>query len=1064
MNRILFLAIPMALALACPAFSQSSSTLSGRITDPSGAPVAGARVRATNADTSARRETTTAESGTYTIPLLSVGTYAVEAEARGFKIARRAGIILQIATSQELDFKLDIGDVSEVVNVDATAPLLETESHSTGAVIENRKIVELPLNSRTFYGLAYLVPGVIPPAQNSTLGYRGGFNVAGSSESSNNFTINGIDNNNDSINAPAFRPSVDSIEEFKVQTGTYGAEYGRASGGQVVVTTKSGTNALHASGFEFLRNQVLDARNFFTPPNFTPAFKRNQYGATAGGPIARNRTFFFFSYEGLNLRQEIAALATVPTTDMISGDFRALLNLPAPIRVLNPTNGQAFATPNVIPASQINPVGRALAALYPKPSTPASSGGVPSANYNFDQIRTEKLTQYSLRLDHAIGSSDSVSGTINFFDDPTFEPSNTTCGARVLPGFGCNANITAWLAGITETHTFTPTLLNEVRLGFNRYRQTRLPPDGTTDFIGQNGIQGVYSVSTPDFFGVPATTVRGYSTLGLNGNLPQDLVTNKYQIIDNLVWIRGTHTIKFGFDVRRSQGNNLSAQNGRSAFVFNATATTLTSGYSMADLLLGYATSSSRNQFAPKIYQRTSAFNGFAQDDWKILPTLTLNLGIRYELNTPFTVLRNQLSNFDLVTGKVYVAGQNGGPSNVYQYDRNNIQPRIGLAWKPSRNLVVRAGFGFYGNSATTYNGVGSIYFNPPFRNPQTFNATTTTPVTLSNPFPVSLAAGSTTLTAIAQDFADAYVQQWSAGVQRSISTTMLLDVNYVGSKGTRLPNSRGINQPAPGAGTTAQVNARRPYPNFGNISWFESNANSNFHSLQARFEKRYSAGLSMLSSYTWAKSIDNAPGFASNSSASLAMPQNARYMAGERGRSDFDVRHRIVVSTVYELPFGPGKRIDVGGPVGILVRGWQLSGIFSAQSGNPVTPYLTANISNTFGGTDRPNVVGDPNSGPKTVSQWFTRAAFVAPAAGTFGNAGRNIIGGPGLQNLDLSLSRTFKIRERLSMQFRGEVFNSLNHSNFALPLATVDGAGYGQITSAQDPRQIQFGVKISF
>ena len=427
-------------------------------------------------------------------------------------------------------------------------------------------------------------------------------------------------------------------------------------------------------------------------------------------------------------------------------------------------------------------------------------------------------------------------------------------------------------------------------------------------------------------------------------------------------------------------------------------------------------------------------------------------------------MLRNQLSNFDLVTGQVYVAGQNGGPSNVYQYDRNNFQPRVGLAWKPSHNLVVRAGFGFYGNSATTYNGIGSIYFNPPFRNPQTFNATTTTPVTLSNPFPLSLAAGSTTLTAIAQDFADAYVQQWSAGVQRSISATMLLDVNYVGSKGTRLPNSRGINQPAPGAGTTAQVNARRPYPNFGNISWFESNANSNFHSLQARFEKRYSAGLSMLSSYTWAKSIDNAPGFASNSSASLAMPQNARYMAGERGRSDFDVRHRIVVSTVYELPFGPGKRVVVNGPAGILLRGWQLSGIFSAQSGNPVTPYLTANISNTFGGTDRPNVVGDPNSGPKTVSQWFNRAAFVAPAAGTFGNAGRNIIGGPGLQNLDLSLSRTFKIRERLSMQFRGEVFNSLNHSNFALPLATVDGAGYGQITSAQDPRQIQFGLKISF
>jgi hypothetical protein len=359
---------------------------------------------------------------------------------------------------------------------------------------------------------------------------------------------------------------------------------------------------------------------------------------------------------------------------------------------------------------------------------------------------------------------------------------------------------------------------------------------------------------------------------------------------------------------------------------------------------------------------------------------------------------------------------------------------------------------------------VGSIYFNPPFRNPQTFNATTTTLVTLSNPFPASLAAGSTTLTAIAKDFADAYVQQWSAGVQRSLSPTMLFEATYVGSKGTRLPDSRNINQPPPGPGTTAQVNARRPYPSFGNISWFESNADSTFHSLQARFEKRYSDGLSMLGSYTWSKSIDDSPGFASNSSASLAMPQNAFNLGGERGRSDFDIRHRLVMSAVYELPFGPGKPLAVAGLAGLLVRGWQVSGILSLQTGSPVTPYFTANISNTFGGTDRPNVVGDPNNGPQTVSQWFNRSAFAAPAAGTFGNAGRNIIGGPSLANLDFSISRAFKIHERFSLQFRGEIFNALNHSNFTLPLATVDGAGYGQITSAADPRQIQFGLKLNF
>ena len=1042
----------------------SSASISGRINDPSGAPIAGARIRATNVETNLTREVTSADSGSYTIPLLPVGAYSIEVEAQGFKAVQRKGIVLQIATNQELNFSLQIGDVSEVVNVEASAPLLETETHSTGTVIENKKIVELPLNSRTFYGLAYLVPGVMPPAQNSTLGYRGGFNVSGSSETSNNFTVNGIDNNNDSINAPSFRPSVDSIEEFKVQTGMYSAEYGRSSGGQVVVTTKSGTNVLHGSAFEFLRNQVLDARNLFTPPGGNPAFKRNQFGATLGGPIIKNKTFFFFSYEGLQLRQEIAAIGTVPLPEMINGDFRSLLNLSTPIHVINPFTQQNFPTPNVIPANLLDPIGRALAGYFPPPTFATAANAVPSGNYNFDQIRTESLNQYSLRIDHSLTSKDALYGSINYFDDPTFEPSNTTCGARVLPGFGCNAGITTWLAGITETHTFTPGLLNEVRLGFNRYRQTRLPPDGTTDFIDQYKIAGVQSISTPNFWGLPQTAVKGYSTLGLNGNLPQDLITNKYQVIDNVEWVKAAHTLKFGIDIRRSQGNALSAQNGRGVFNFTAATTTLTSGYALADMLLGVVTSSSRNQFAPKIYERTSAYTGFAQDDWKITPALTLNLGIRYELNTPFVVRHNQLSNFDLVTGKIFVAGQNGSP-NVYQYDRNNFEPRVGLAWKPFNNTVVRAGYGIYGNSATAYNGIGSIYFNPPFRNPQTFTASQTTLVTLSNPFPLAIAGASTTLTAIAQDFADAYVQQWGVGIQRTLTANILVDLSYMGSKGTRLPNEVNINQPTPGAGTTAQVNARRPYPNFSTINWFESDGNSTFNSLQAKVEKRYSAGLSILGSYTFGRSIDDSPGFASNSSASNALPQNTRNLSAERGLSDFDVRHRFVASTVYELPFGPDKPFLSSGLLSTIARRWQLSGILTLQSGSPLTPYYTGNISNTLSsGTDRPNVVGDPNDGPKTTAQWFNKAAFVMPPSGTFGNAGRNIILGPSFKNLDVAISRRFIIYERISLQFRGEVFNSLNHPNLALPLATVDGAGYGQIAAAQDPRQIQFALKVVF
>ncbi len=1035
----------------------SSSSINGRVTDPSGSAIVGARVRATNVATNVSREALSAESGSYTIPLLQVGDYTVEVEAKGFKALQRKNVVLQTATNQDLDFVLQIGDVSELVNVEASAPLLETEVHALGTVIENKKIVELPLNSREFYSLAYLMPGVMPPAQSSTLGYRGGFNVSGSSETSNNFMINGIDNNNDSINAPSFRPSVDSIQEFKVQTGMYSAEYGRSSGGQVVVTTKSGTNAFHGSAFEFLRNQVLDARNIFTLSSTNPVFKRNQFGGTIGGPVIKNKTFFFVSYEGLRLRQEVDAIGTTPTTAMVSGDFRSLLNLKTPIHVLNPFTGAEFPTPNVIPQNLIDPIGKAIAAYFPAPTIATALGAVPSSNYNFNQLRTESLNQYSLRIDHSLGAKDSLYGTLNYFDDPTFEPSNTTCGARVLPGFGCNSGLTTWLAGIVETHIFTPTLLNEARIGLNRYRQTRLPPDGTVDFIGQNHIQGVQPAGDPGFYGIPQTTVKGYSTLGINQNIPQDLVTNKFQWVDTVIWVRSAHTIKVGVDIRRSQGNDLSAQSGRGIFAFNADAKTATSGYALADLLLGVATSSSRNATAPKIYERTSSYNTYIQDDWKIRPNLILNLGARYELNTPFVVKNNQLSNFDMVTGQIYVAGTNGSGPNVYQYDKNNIEPRVGLAWTPIKNTVFRAGYGIYDNSATAYNGIGSIYFNPPFRNPQTFTPTDkVTLVTFSNPFPTALAKGSTTVTAVAKNFADAYIQQWGGGIQRTISANMLIDVAYAGSKGTRLPNELNINQPVP--------KGVRPYPSFGNISWFESNGNSTFHSLQTKLEKRYSAGISFLGSYTYSKSIDDTPGFASNSSASSAFPQNSRNRAVERGLSDFDIRHRFVASSVYELPFGPGKHMLEKGLGSELLRNWQLSGILSLMSGRPLTPYYTTDISQTLNNHDRPNVVGDPNNGPKTVQQWFNTAAFATPATGTFGNAGRNIINGPRFTNLDLAVSRRFTFTERVALQFRAEFFNSLNHTNFNLPLATVDGAGFGSIPSTFDQRQLQFALKLTF
>lgn len=1062
LSLLVFLSI-----IACqPGYSQNpTASLNGVVRDPSGAPVAGARVTAINQATNFSRASLTIDTGTYTFTEIPVGTYRVDAVAAGFKTANLTGVTLQVDQRSTLDIALEIGQASEVVNVVESAPLLQTDSQSTGAVIDNQKITELPLNSRTFYSLAYLVPGVVPPAQNSTLGYRGGFNVAGASESSNNFLLNGLDNNDEAIDAPSFRPSVDAIAEFKVLTGLYSAEFGRSSGGQVVVVTKSGTNQIHGTAFEFVRNQIFDARNFFTPAGQTPVFKRNQFGATAGGPIIRNRTFFFFSYEGLRLRQEQDGKTTVPLPGMASGDFSSLLTLTSPIRITDPSTGAPYSG-NIIPQSQISKIGSALAHYYPAANLPTPSSSLPVNNYNFSELSTETLNQYSIRGDHTFSSTDTLTLTYNHFGDPSFLPFNATCGSRLLPGFGCYSGLTTQLASLSETHIFTPGLLNVVSLGFNRYEQTRLQQDYTINFISEFNIPNVALGYLQNNTGLPQTAVKGFATLGGASNLPQDLITNSYQITDKLEWVKGRQSVKFGADVRRLQVNALSASNSRGAFTFNADKTAPTTGYSVADLLLGYPTTTTHNPYAPWIYERNTDVNLFVQDDFKVTESLTINLGLRWELNTPFETRGNAQSSLYLKTGALLVAGVNGNPPNLYKYDYNNFGPRVGLAWAPnkSQKTVFRAGYGVYFNAATTYNGIGQIYFNPPFRLPQTFTSTVANPITLSAPFPLNGGAGSNTLSGIAPDFATAYIQQWGAGVQRALANDLVLDVSFFGSKGTRLPNYININQPAAGPGTTAQVNARRPYPQWGNVGWYESDGNSSYNSLLARLEKRLGHGLTFLSSYTYGKSIDNSPGFASNSDSSKSAPQYAYNLAAERGLSDFDIRHRFVLSALYDLPFGPNRALVSHGWMAQVLGNWQLGMIFSAQTGHPITPYYTANVSNTQNLADRPNVIGNPNDGPKTANQWFNVAAFTAPPTFSFGNAGRNIIQGPGLEDMDTTLAREFHIKERLALMLRFEFFNTLNHTNFAYPSATVDGGSFGAISSAADPRQLQFAVRIMY
>jgi hypothetical protein len=1037
-----------------------TGSVTGTVTDATGAAIGGANVVATNVDTMVTYQTTASASGSYVLPTLPIGKYSIKVSAQGFETNQRTGITIEVDQHAEVDFSLQTGSTTETVTVAADAIQIETETHSIGTVVDAQKILQLPLNSRTFTNLAFIVPAVYPPVFNSSLGYRGGFNVAGASEASNTSIYDGFDNNNDQQSIPSYQPSVDAIAEFKVLTGLYDAEYGRDYGGQLVVTGKSGTNAFHGTLYEYLRNQIFDADNFFIGSGTKPYYKRSQFGATMGGPIRRDHTFFFFGFEGLSDREQVTAVGTVPETAWLNGDLSSIL--PAH-QLKNPFIGGNIVNNNLasLPQWTAQPaiVGRALAAYYPKPTNSNTfSGDVPVSNYNFNGARSETANQWSLRIDQTFNQKDSMYGEYNFYQDTSVEPSNSLCGSRVLPGFGCFSDRPLSVAGGSETHIFRPNVLNTVRLGFNRYEQWRLQQDYNINFVGTYGLTNVFDTNLADNMGVPAATVTSFSEVGGPNNIPQDFVNNTYNLADQLIYIKGHQTIKIGFDFRRIQQNSLSISNGRGVFAFSASSSAPTTGFAFADLLLGYPTSTTNNPLAPKIYIRTSDIGPYFQDDWKISPKLMLNLGIRWELQTPFTSTNNQLSNFNTANGSIIVADVNGQPRNLIQYDYSKFQPRVGFSYTANSKTVVRGGYGLYTGLLPTFSPIGNLYYNPPMRDPGTFQSTAVvaSALTLANPFPSNAPAGTATVTGITPNFLTPYLQQFGLGVQQQVTANTLLDVSYYGSKGTHLQTQNNINQPPPSTlATAALVNATRPFPAYGSIVQYQSSAASDYNALEVKVEKRLSKGLNGLISYTYSKSLDDA--LAGN-------PQNSRNVAAEYGNSVFDARQRLVVSGLYQLPFGHSGYWVKSGPASWIVGGWEYTGICSVQTGHYLTPVYSANISNTYNSADRPNLIGNPNAGPKTAADWFNLAAFSKPATGTFGNAGRDIIEAPGYTDLDSTLARSFPLPRESSLQFRAEFFNLLNHPNFDPPNVTADSASFGAIPSAEAPRQMQFALRVTF
>ena len=1021
--------------------------------DQTGAPLADVRIRITKEETGISRTATSGPEGHFVFPLMTPGAYSAVAALRGFRTEIVKGIWLSVGEMATLDFELKVGGIQEEITVIAQRTLLEVATAARGSVVREEEMASLPLNRRQYLELALLGPGVAPPAAGSRLSVQANssVNVGGAREASNNFLLDGVDNNDLFINRMVVNPSVDAIREFRIHSANYDAEYGRSGGAQVNVVTKSGTNRFHGSLYEFLRNSRLDARNFFDPPEEKiPQFQRNQFGGTLGGPLVKARTFFFFNFEGVRTRRAESRVANVPTLLEKSGDFSE-----SGVTILDPFTGLPFSG-NRIPEARIHPVGRNLAALYPDPNR-----SVARANFLASPVGRERSTQFNLRLDHEFSSRNHFFSRYSLIDGFDFDPFAPK-GVNV-PGFGINTLDKGQNLVIGDTHVIGPGVLNDFRFGFNRLRREVFPENQGRNVLGSLGITGL-DVPTRDQ-GFPSLVVAGYEQLGDDPNLPLARTTGTYHFTESMSLHHGAHFLKAGVEVRHYRQDGFNDLFGRGQLNFQP----VFSGDALADLLLGFPTLSIAAVNDNPQALRTTAYNVFFQDHWRIHSRLSLSAGLRYEFNTPPVDTDDRMIVFDVASQQLKPVGQDGVPRAGFDSDRNNFAPRIGFSWDPDGKgkMVVRSAYGIFYDSGTLVEN-SALYFNPPFFQLDLFFPSEAGLLTLDDPFPSAQAfSPAPSPITLGRDFRTAYVQQWSFGVQREIAKDILFEVDYVGSKGTGLVMKRNLNQPLPGPG---DLGPRRPFAGFSDILIVESAASSIYHSLQARVRKHYSGGLYFSAAYTFSKAIDNTSAFL-ESRGDDNTPQNSRNTRAERSLANFDLRHRLAVSLVYDLPFGPRRRW-LGGANGFLpglVRNWQVSSILTSRSGQPFTPRLTIDNSNTgnvggFFAHDRPNRVADARLANPTPDRFFNVDAFEKADPGSFGNSGRNILTGPTVRTLDLALARNFRIREGARLQFRAEFFNLLDRTSFDLPESFLERPTFGSITSAGPARQIQFGLKLLF
>jgi len=1073
-----------------------TGTIAGTVTDPTGAVVPKAVVTATNEATNVATTTETNAQGQYVIGPLKPGVYDVSAELAGFRKMVRTGIELHVQERQAADLTLQVGDVTQQVEVAAGAAVLETQSADMGAVVEQRRVVDLPLNGRHYEDLALLAPGVFPrPGTGNPSPAR--FNVNGNFSLHNYFALDGVDNNTAGEglfggSPQIIQPPPDAIEEFKIQTRTYSAEFGTAQGAVINAALKSGTNALHGDVYHFLRNSALDANNFFanTAGIKKGNFVRNEGGYTLGGPVylgkiydGRNKTFFFNDFSFLRIRQAQTLAATVPTAAMRRGDFSGLPALSNPGSVI-PSEAGCIAN-NVVQARCIDPVGQAYSNLFPDPTVPGAFTG--QANYFANASVPTNSNLVDVKIDQKASANDSMFARYSYYKPVALVEAGPFTAVNPLStgGFTANNPVTSQQGAASWTHIFTPTVVNEARFSFSRRNAAETPfsPAGSAaDKVGLTNVP-----NTPLSSGIPAMNVGGFPKLGTSEWRPQFQVSQVWQALDNLSMVKGKHSFKYGFEWKRYTQNTLDIRAPQGAMSVDNTfyvGGTGTSGFAgLANLLLGNVTSF--NLSTPFVYH--DYMNGtsfYAQDTFRVTTRLTLNYGLRYEYFTPWIERDNRTSNFDPANGGRVLLARSGDVFDraLVHPDRNNLAPRAGFAYNASRRLVLRGGFGVFYQAADVVGSESVLQLNPPqFVDAAIGVGPTQAPVFfLRNGYP-TLAPPSITdrsfltqiqFRAMDQNSRSPYVEQASVGVEYDLGHDTVVEIAGVANYSHKVRKLRNLNQ---GILTSYGNPASVVFPyqsTFGNgfIEYLAANGDTNFHGLEMRLEKRYSNGLSLLASYSWSKALgdvlDNlSAGF---SGGVQVFPQNAYDNRADYGPLAFDQRHRFVLSYVYELPWGRGKRwMNRPGPVTYAFGNWQINGITTFSTGSALTATAPGGLSGTApngGSNARANCVAPVTTGGP-LNAWFNKGAFTLPAAGTFGTCGPNTFYGPGLNNWDFSLFKKLPVTESKYFELRGEFFNLWNHPQFAAPNTNVSSGSFGQITSLQVPtREIQLALKFYF